>query len=180
MRLSDLKQVYRDLCKNPDFGDDLPIGSCLEAQVEENQSKLRILGTVSNSLQTEIDQKDSEVSVLKKKLSEVFDSVLNDACRTMHKFTKILVDLMKKLGFNLERVWFWRVRVKFLVTGLGLDSVKSNSSLKQLLEHVSSNPMELLSRNPTCEFSRFCEKKNIKELMHPAMESSIFSKLDQN
>jgi hypothetical protein len=241
-RLSDLKQVYRDLCKNPDFGDDLPIGSCLEAQVDENQSKLRILGTVSNSLQAEIDQKDSEVSVLKKKLSEVqkfnslsskrlcsslnlnsevlltvkvFDSVLNDACRTMHKFTKILVDLMRKArwdldlaansvhsdvdyvkrghnryaflsyvslvmykGFNLEGFGL-ESEGEVSCNKLGLDSVKSNSSLKQLLEHVSSNPMELLSRNPTCEFSRFCEKK-YQELMHPAMESSIFSNLDQN
>ncbi|KAJ6335019.1 hypothetical protein OIU78_011788 [Salix suchowensis] len=212
-KLSDLKHVYRDLCKNPDF-----------------------------ALQAEIDQKDSEVPVLKKKLSEVqkfnslsskrlcsslnlnsevlltvkvFDSVLNDACRTMHKFTKILVDLMRKAGWDLDlaansvhsdvdyvkgghnRYAFLSYVCLVMFKGFnlegfglesegevscnrfGLDSVKSNSSLKQLLEHVSSNPMELLSRNPTCEFSRFCEKK-YQELMHPAMESSIFSNLDQN
>jgi hypothetical protein len=241
-RLSDLKQVYRDMCKNPDSGDDLPIGSCLEAQVEENQSKLRIMGTVSNSLQAEIDKKDCEVSALKKKLIEVqksnsllskrllsslnlnsevlltvkvFDSVLNDACRTMHKFTKILVDLMRKAGWDLDLaansvhsdvgyVKRGHNRYAFLsyvclgmfkgfdLEGFGLKSdgeilcnghdsvsVKSNSALKQLLEHVSSNPMELLSMNPTCEFLRFCEKK-YQELIHPTMESSIFSNFDQN
>ncbi|XP_073260339.1 protein GRAVITROPIC IN THE LIGHT 1 isoform X2 [Populus alba] len=241
-RLSDLKQVYRDMCKNPDSDDDLPIGSCLEAQVEENQSKLRILGTVSNSLQAEIDKKDCEVSALKKKLIEVqksnsllskrllsslnlnsevlltvkvFDSVLNDACRTTHKFTKILVDLMRKAGWDLDLaansvhsdvgyVKRGHNRYAFLsyvclgmfkgfdLGGFGLESdgeilcnghdsvsVKSNSALKQLLEHVSSNPMELLSRNPTCEFLRFCEKK-YQELIHPTMESSIFSNFDQN
>ncbi|KAJ6872601.1 hypothetical protein NC651_031660 [Populus alba x Populus x berolinensis] len=241
-RLSDLKQVYRDMCKNPDSDDDLPIGSCLEAQVEENQSKLRILGTVSNSLQAEIDKKDCEVSALKKKLIEVqksnsllskrllsslnlnsevlltvkvFDSVLNDACRTTHKFTKILVDLMRKAGWDLDLaansvhsdvgyVKRGHNRYAFLsyvclgmfkgfdLEGFGLESdgeilcnghdsvsVKSNSALKQLLEHVSSNPMELLSRNPTCEFLRFCEKK-YQELIHPTMESSIFSNFDQN
>ncbi|CAK7347876.1 unnamed protein product [Dovyalis caffra] len=245
-RLSDLKQVYKDLRKNPDFGGDLPVGSCSEAQVEENQSKLRILGTVSNSLQAEIDQRDSEVSAMKKKLSEVqksnsllskrlcsslnlnlnlnsevlltvkvFDSLLSDACRTMHKFTKVLVDLMRKAGWDLDMaansvhpdvdyVKRGHNRYAFLsyvcleifkgfdligfglesagevlCNGHGSDSVKSNSSLKQLLEHVSCNPMELLSRKPTCEFSRFCEKK-YQELIHPTMESSIFSNLDQN
>ncbi|XP_022734248.1 protein GRAVITROPIC IN THE LIGHT 1-like [Durio zibethinus] len=52
-------------------------------------------------------------------------------------------------------------------------------SLKQLLEHVSSNPMELLRRNQNSEYSRFCEKK-YQDLIHPTMESSIFSSLDQN
>ncbi|KAJ6320550.1 hypothetical protein OIU78_015857 [Salix suchowensis] len=187
-RLSDLKQVYRDMCKNPDFGDDFPFGSCLEAQVEENQSKLRILGTVSNSLQAEIDKKDSEVSALKKKLIEVFHSVLTDACRAMHKFTRILVDLMRKAGWDLDlaansvhsdKGLVWRVRARFLCNGHDSVSGKSKSSLKQLLEHVSSNPMELLNRNPTCEFLRFCEKK-YQELIHPTMESSIFSNFDQN
>ncbi|CAI0383266.1 unnamed protein product [Linum tenue] len=38
--------------------------------------------------------------------------------------------------------------------------------------------MELLRSNPTSEFSRFCEKK-YQELIHPAMESSLFCNLDQ-
>ncbi|MBA0795410.1 hypothetical protein Gohar_006274 [Gossypium harknessii] len=56
---------------------------------------------------------------------------------------------------------------------------KGTCSLKQLLEHILSNPMELLSRNQSCEFSRFCEKK-YQDLIHPTMESSIFSNLDRN
>ena len=35
---------------------------------------------------------------------------------------------------------------------LGLEK---NVSLKQLVEPVACNPMELLSKNPNCEFSRF-------------------------
>lgn len=248
-RLSDFKKLYRDLCTRPDLGTDLPVGSCLEAQVQENQSKLRVLGTVSNSLQAEIDKKDNEVSILRESLGElqkynsklstrlsgnfnvnknlgfscevlltfrVFESVLLDACRTMHKFTKILVDLMRKAGWDLElgansvhsgieyakrghnRYAFLSYvclgmfrgfdskefgldgrETDELCNGHVVDSVKANGSLKQLLEHVSNSPMELLSRNPSSDFSRFCENK-YQELIHPTIESSIFSNLDQN
>jgi hypothetical protein len=60
-----------------------------------------------------------------------------------------------------------------------LDLNGRNSCLKQLLEHVSSNPMDLLGIHPGCEFSRFCEMK-YERLIHPSMESSIFVDLDQN
>ncbi|XVF73434.1 hypothetical protein PTKIN_Ptkin12aG0201500 [Pterospermum kingtungense] len=236
-RLSDLKRFYREFRKNPDFEAGLSsIGSCLEAQVQENQSKLRTLETVSNRLQEDIDEKDNEVSSLRKKLAEiqwgntklskklsgnlnsacdilltvkVFDSVLHDACRATHKFCKILICLMRKAGWDLDLVANsvypnidyakkGHTRFAFLsyvclgmfrgfnVKGFDLSeneplSNGSNSicSLKELLEHVSSNPLELLSRNQNCEYSRFCEKK-YQELIHPTMESSIFCNLDKN
>ncbi|KAL4599826.1 hypothetical protein ACB092_11G155200 [Castanea dentata] len=240
-RLSEYKQFYKDLVKNPDFGADLGIGSCLEAQVQENQSKLRTLGTFSNRLQSEIDQKDNEVLALKKKLGEihksnlklskklsgnfdsscevflsvrVFDSVLHDACRATHRFTKILIELMTKAmwdldlaansvyldieyakkghnryaflsyvclgmfrGFDLEG--FGLGENDIVCNGHVLNSEKNGTSMKQLLEHVSSNPMELLSRNQSCDFSKFCENK-YQELINPTMESSIFSNLAHN
>ena len=240
-RLSEFKQFYKDLVKNPDFGADLGIGSCLEAQVQENQSKLRTLGTFSNRLQSEIDQKDNEVLALKKKLGEihksnlklskklsgnfdsscevflsvrVFDSVLHDACRATHRFTKILVELMTKAmwdldlaansvyldieyakkghnryaflsyvclgmfrGFDLEG--FGLGENDIVCNGHGLNLEKNGTSMKQLLEHVSSNPMELLSRYQSCDFSKFCENK-YQELINPTMESSIFSNLAHN
>eukprot|EP00257_Ricinus_communis_P024402 XP_015584596.1 protein GRAVITROPIC IN THE LIGHT 1 [Ricinus communis] len=246
-RLADLKQLYGDMCKNPDSGADLGIGSCLEAQVQENQSKLRVLGTVSDHLQEEIDRKDNEVFELRKTLSDiqrsnfklskrltgnfnlnssscdvllsarVFDSVLKDACKATHKFSKILIELMRKAGWDLglaansvhadiqyaktghNRYAFLSyvclgmfrgfdlkgfgleedVDAEILGNGHNSDSMKTKGSLKQLLEHVSSSPVELISRNPGCEFSKFCEKK-YQELVHPTMESSIFSNLDHN
>ncbi|KAJ9188475.1 hypothetical protein P3X46_003831 [Hevea brasiliensis] len=243
--MSDFKQFYVDLCRNPDFGAALPIGSCLEAQVQENQSKLRVLGIVSDHLQAEIDRKDNEFSALRKKLGDiqksnsklakrlsgnlnlpsscdvllsvrVLDSLINDACRATHKFTKILIDLMRKAGWDLDLAAnSVHADIEYAKTGhnryaflsyfcLGMfrgfdlksfgldegdteilsnghisDSDKTHSSLKQLLEHVSSSPVELLHRNHNCEFSRFCEKK-YQELVHTTMESSIFSNLDQN
>ncbi|KAL5571574.1 hypothetical protein UlMin_021171 [Ulmus minor] len=239
-RLSEFKRFYVDFCRNPEFDSDLPIGSCLEAQVEENQSKLRTLGTVSNRLQAEIDQKDNEVVALRKKLDEihksnlklskrlsgnlgsscdvllsvkVFDSLLHDACRLAHKFTKILIELMRKAGWdldlavnlvhpNIDYAKKAHYRYAFLsYVSLGIfrgfnskhfggsengalsnghvsDSDKKSTSLKQLLEHVSSNPLELLSREPSCEFSKFCESK-YQEIIHPTIESSIFSNLDR-
>ncbi|XWS35662.1 hypothetical protein CRYUN_Cryun20dG0015900 [Craigia yunnanensis] len=233
-RLSDLKRFYREFRKNPNFEAGLSLGSCLEAQVQENQSKLRTLETVSNRLQEEIDEKDNEVSTLRKKLAEiqwantklskklsgnlnsacdvlltvrVFDSVLHDAYRATRKFSKILIDLMRKAGWDLDLVANsvypdidyakkGHNRFSFLsyvclgmfrcfdFEGFGLSENEplcngGTCSLKQLLEHVSSSPMELLSRNQNSEYSRFCEKK-YQELIHPTMESSIFSNLDQN
>lgn len=243
-RLSDFKKFFRDFCRSPDFvdsGDDLAIGSRLEHQVEENQSKLRTLGTVSDRLQEEIDLKDNQVAALRKQLGEirnsnakiskklsnnlnssfdvlltvrVFDSVLHDACRTTHNFTKILIDLMRKAGWDLDLaanyVYYDIDYVKkghnryaflsYICLGMfrGFDSEgfgfseneimcnghksesgKSTTSMKQLLEHVSCNPLEMISRDHKCEFSKFCERK-YQELIHPTMESSIFSNLDQN
>ena len=237
-RLSELKRFFRE----SEFGSGLGVGSCLEAQVQENQSKLRNLGTTSNRLQTEIDHKDSEVEALRKKLGEiqetnfrlsqrlsgtlnssccevllsvrVFDSVLHDACRLTHRFTKILISLMGKAGWDLDLAAnlvhpdvgyaknahnryaflsyvclgmfrgfdskdFGLVEDEVLCNGHESELDKSNVSLKQLLEHVSSNPMELLSRDQTCEFSRFCESK-YQEIIHPTMESSMFSNFDRN
>ncbi|KAI4354820.1 hypothetical protein L6164_003653 [Bauhinia variegata] len=240
-RLSEFKRFYKDCCKNPDFDSDFPIGSCLEAQVEEKQSKLRTLGTVSNRLQAELEQKHDEVSALRNRLEEIhksniklskklcgnlnsssevlltvrgFDSLLHDASRTTHKFTKILISLMRKAGWDLDLVAntvypniqyakkghnqyallsyvclemfqgfdsedFGLSESEIMSNGHALNSEKKDISLKQLLEHVSSNPMELLSIHPSCDFSKFCEHK-YQRLIHPTMESSIFVNLDQN
>ncbi|KAI4303546.1 hypothetical protein MLD38_039157 [Melastoma candidum] len=52
-----------------------------------------------------------------------------------------------------------------------------NDSLKRLLEHISGNPMEVLSMDSGCEFARFCESK-YRELINMSMESNIFGYLD--
>ncbi|KAM1811110.1 hypothetical protein ACFX12_027785 [Malus domestica] len=213
-RLSEFKQFYRDFCTSWDSSSNLPIGSCLEAQVQENQSKLRTLGTMSNRLQTEIDQKDNEVTGLRKKLGEIQKSNVNLSKRLTRRLTKILITLMEKAEWDLDLAanlvhpdvdYVKRAHNRYTFLsyvylgmfkgfdskGFGLDEEevscnghgpdvdKKNASLKQLLEHASSNPMELLSRNQNCEFSRFCESK-YQEIIHPTMESSIFSNLDQN
>eukprot|EP00268_Persea_americana_P040396 TRINITY_DN40107_c1_g1_i1.p1 TRINITY_DN40107_c1_g1~~TRINITY_DN40107_c1_g1_i1.p1 ORF type:complete len:470 (-),score=76.80 TRINITY_DN40107_c1_g1_i1:964-2373(-) len=117
---------------NPSRESDRPLVSHLEAQVQENQSLLRTFDTVINRLQSDIDRKDGEAWVLKKQLESVettnerlskrledfdaasssssefllsvslFESVLQDACRAAHRFTKILIDLMKEAGWDLD------------------------------------------------------------------------------
>lgn len=252
-RLSECKKFY---C-NPNLYSNFPFGSSLEAEVEENQSKLRTLGTVSNRLQLELEKKHDEVFLLRRQLSEiqkgnvslskklcssnvdsglslgvglnlkpscdvllsirVFDSLLHDASRAAHKFTKILIGLMRKAGWDLglaakavhpgvvysKKGHNQYALLSYVCLGMfqGFDSVcfglslkrkeeengdlcdldlkGRDSCLKNLLEHVSSNPMELLGIHPGCEFSRFCEMK-YERLVHPSMESSIFIDLDQN
>ncbi|KAK7256587.1 hypothetical protein RIF29_30041 [Crotalaria pallida] len=231
-RLSELKNFYKDFLRSPETRPDLvQIGSCLEAQVEENQSKLRTLGTVSNRLQLELEQKHEEVSALRRKLDEVnkgnmklskklcgnldpncdvlltvrvFDSLCQDASRAAHKFTKILIGLMRKARWDLglaasavhPNVEYAKkghnqyALLSYVCLGMfqGFDSLGfganvesevKGGSLKQLLEHVSSNPMELLSLHPGYDFSNFCERK-YEGLIHPSMESSIFVDLDGN
>ena len=149
----------------------------------------------------------------------VFDSLLHDACRATHKFTKILIGLMRKARWDLglaanavhpdveyaKKGHNQYALLSYVCLGMfqgfdsrsfgvnsnegdeqydeeasdSLDLERKNGSLKQLLEHVSSNPMDLLGIHPSCSFSRFCEHK-YERLIHPSMESSIFVDLDQN
>ncbi|EOA25960.1 hypothetical protein CARUB_v10019349mg [Capsella rubella] len=234
-KLSDLKHFYRNYRHSLDFESDLAIGSCLESRVQENQSKLRALETVSNRLQAEMDAKDLQVWSLRNKLGEihksnsklsrrlssnssldvllslrVYESLLYDAFKATQKFTKILIELMEKAGWDLDlaaksvhpEVDYAKkghnryALLSYVCLGMfrgfdgegfdlnEIDNVASDvssvdSSLRELMQHVSSNPMELLDRDKDCAFSRFCDKK-YHELIHPNMASSIFSNMDQN
>ncbi|KVH89207.1 protein of unknown function DUF641, plant [Cynara cardunculus var. scolymus] len=199
------------------------------AQVNENQNKLRALETMFNRLQSDIDGKDDKVLMLKKQLGEtedcnsklsmklsknlkppngflptirVFDSMLRDACRSSHRFTKLLIQLMKKAGWDLGLAANYvhpdvgyvkkgHNRYAFLsYVSLGMfqgfdsenfglaENVASNDNSMELFEHVLVNPLETLNKNPSCAFSKFCERK-YEELVHPTMESSIFKNLDR-
>uniref|UniRef100_A0A1J3H9I0 Uncharacterized protein n=1 Tax=Noccaea caerulescens TaxID=107243 RepID=A0A1J3H9I0_NOCCA len=236
-KLSDLKQFCRNYRQSLDFEPDLAIGSCLESRVQENQSKLRALETVSNRLQAEMDAKDLQVWSLRNKLGEiqksnsklskrlsansnsssstdvllsvrVYESLLRDSFKATQKFTKILIELMEKAGWDLDlaagsvhpEIDYAKkghnryALLSYVCLGMfrgfdgqGFDLEEndeeemccSDSSLRELMQHVSSNPMELLDRDKDCGFSRFCDKK-YHELIHPNMESSMFSNMDQN
>ncbi|KAF5811772.1 putative protein gravitropic in the light 1 [Helianthus annuus] len=228
-KLYDLRGLYIDSRKNPDFNVDFTSGSCLEAQVNENQSKLRALETMFNRLQSDIDGKDDKVSILRKQLGEieegnaklsmrlskslkppngflprirVFDSMLRDACRSAHRFTKCLIQLMKKAGYDLDvaasyvhpdvgyvkkghhRYAFLSYVCLGMFQGFETDNFGlvgyegSNDNSMELFEHVSVNPLETLNKNPDFPFSKFCERK-YEQLVHPTMESSIFKNVDR-
>ncbi|KAL8119210.1 protein GRAVITROPIC IN THE LIGHT 1 [Apium graveolens] len=242
-KLYEVRNLYKESRLNPhfDFDVNLLVGSCLEAQVQENQSKLRALGTMVNRLQFDIDCKDDEVLVCRKKLSEVelcnyklskrlssylkvngsrgtellltvrvFESMLVDVGKSMRRFSKLLIGLMRKAGWDLDLAANSVCHVEYakkehnkfaflsyvclamfqgfdlrdfglegsegFFDGYGLGKGDS-SCMKELLEHVSGVPMEILSRNPKCEFSKFCERK-YEQIIHPTMESSIFRNFD--
>ncbi|KAL2511456.1 Plant protein of unknown function (DUF641) [Abeliophyllum distichum] len=249
-KLTEMKNIYKNF-KTRSSGlpgeFEFPAGSYLEFQVQENQSKLRALETMVNSLQSEIDVKDEDVLVLRKKIDKiwgfnvnlskqlelkkgkmdagtdvlltirVFEAMLNDSVKSLRCFTKLLIDLMRRAGWDLEKAaysvysdidyakkgHFRYVFLSYVCLGMfrnfdlndfglgdsqvmcngngsinGETSTIHNGYLRELIEHVASNPMEILSKNPKCEFSRFCEKK-YEELIHPTMESSLFSNLDR-
>lgn len=236
-----MKSLYKDFRKNPSCNIDVFVGSELEFQVQEHQSKLRVLETMVNQLLSYMESKDEEVSVLRKKLDKiqdfsmclsrklevkddekmnnsnevlctvrVFESMLRDSIKSANKFCKLLMELMKRAGWDLEKAansvysdvnYAEKEHHKYaflsyiclgMFKGFDLDDFglcdeeilsnglvlgENNDYLKQLLEHVSCNPMETLSKNPSCAFSRFCEKK-YEQIIHPTIESSIFRNLD--
>lgn len=241
LKLAEMKRTFLDLMKNVSLDVDFGGGcSFLEFQVQENQNKLRALETMVNQLQSDIDCKDDQVLILRKKLDKVegvnkeilkrlgffrydkdieikftfrvFDCMLSDCVKALRCFTKLLIDLMRKADWDLEKaansVYSDVVYAKgehnkyvflsyislamfrgFNLDDFGVDveevDCNGNGSVlskdvcrKALIEHASCNPMEVLGKNPTCNFSRFCEKK-YEQLIHPSMESSMFSNVDK-
>ncbi|KAL3369133.1 hypothetical protein AABB24_009771 [Solanum stoloniferum] len=239
-KLTEMKSLYKDFRRNPSCNIDVLMGSELEFQVQEHQSKLRVLETMVNQLLSYIESKDEEVSILRKKLDKiqdsnlslskklgveneksnssttevlctvrVFESMLRDSIKSVNKFSKLLMELMKRASWDLDKAAnsvysdvnyaekehhkyaflsyiclgmfkgfdledFGLCDKEMLSDGLISDE---NDYLKQLLEHVSCNPMETLSKNPSCAFSRYCDKK-YEQIIHPTIESSIFRDLD--
>ncbi|KAK4352961.1 hypothetical protein RND71_028479 [Anisodus tanguticus] len=232
-KLTEMKNLYKEFRRNPSCDIDVLVGSELEFQVQEHQSKLRVLETMVNQLLSYMETKDDEVSILRKKLDKlqdfnlglsrklgikneklnngkevlctvrVFESMLHDSIKSANKFSKLLMELMKTAGWDLEKAansvysdvnYAEKEHHKYaflsyiclgMFKGFDLEDFGlcdeeisgENDYLKQLLEHVSCNPMETLSKNPSCAFSRFCEKK-YEQIIHPTIESSIFRNLD--
>ncbi|GER31223.1 hypothetical protein STAS_07206 [Striga asiatica] len=242
-KLAEMKSLYRDSKKGSGSGGgfDFPAGSFLEFRVQENQSKLRVLETMVNSLQSQMDAKDDEASDLRKKLDKirvcnvelsrklgvkrgnagfdvlltirVFEAMLADSVKSVRCFVKLLMNLMQRAGWDLEKaansvysgVDYWKkghyryAFLSYVCLGMFHDFDKSdfglcndelicnencdvvdeqNGSMRQLIEHVTIHPMEILSMNTKCGFSIFCERK-YEELVHPTMECSIFRHLDR-
>ncbi|XP_020247803.1 uncharacterized protein LOC109825362 [Asparagus officinalis] len=103
-----------------------------QARVQENQTLLRTFETVFNRLQADIDRKDAETAALKQRLKEseavnskltrklksnclptvdkvepllsvgLFDSVVKDCCRSMHRLSKLLIRLTNKSGWDFD------------------------------------------------------------------------------
>lgn len=133
-RLSELKHAYSNGSQSQNPNPCLPLSAHLDAQVQENQSLLRTFETVVNRMQSDIDLKDVEAAELKQRLQQsetanallerrlehacslpdkrvegmltvgVFNSVLKDSCQSAHRFTRALVDLLKKSKWDLELV----------------------------------------------------------------------------
>ncbi|KMZ76437.1 hypothetical protein ZOSMA_101G00210 [Zostera marina] len=127
-RLSDLKGAYTKSNSNVPL-----LLSESESQVQENQSILRMLETVFNRLQSDIDDKEARVEVLKRDLKEmekynstldtrlkdippstnrdslflqlsVFEAVLKESWKEARRFTKLLIHHMKRSGWELDLV----------------------------------------------------------------------------
>lgn len=217
--------------------------SFLQAQVQENQTLLRTFETVFNRLQAEIDCKDAEAAALRQRLKEseatnstlvrrlkreslpavekieallsvgLFDSVVRDCCRSVHQFSKLVIGLMKKLGWDVHSAASSMypgidyakpghcryALLSYICLGMfdGFDSdafccemgeigsesidvsVRRRNSLRRFIEHLAVDPLELVKRNPDCNFAKFCESK-YEQLINKCIESCIFGNLAKN
>ncbi|XP_051121350.1 protein GRAVITROPIC IN THE LIGHT 1-like [Andrographis paniculata] len=223
-KLAELKSFYNRPGSNRRRSD-FPATSYLEFQVQENQSKLRALETIANSLQSQIDAKDEELNARRKELDQikasytelsrraaaptvveqrfltigVFSAMVGDAVKSLRCFTKLLIDLMHKAGWDLENVSNYihpdinyaknghcryaylsyvcmRMFQNFDKKDFGLSDAQTavDSYWQQLVDHISKDP----NSNPNKSFLQFCQRK-YEVLIHPTMESSIFSNLDR-
>ncbi|KAH0928228.1 hypothetical protein HID58_013955, partial [Brassica napus] len=113
-------------------------------------------------------------SKLSKRLSEnssdvvlsfrVYESMLRDVVKGVKKFTSVLIELMEKAGWGLdlaevdyaEKGHNRYALLSYVCLGMfrGFDDDEESYSLRELMQHVSSNPMELLERDKDCAFSR--------------------------
>ncbi|KAK9103193.1 hypothetical protein Sjap_020447 [Stephania japonica] len=137
-----------------------------------------------------------------------FELVLRYACKWVHRFSKLLIHLMRKVGWDLDlaansvhpdveysKIGHSRYAfLSYVCLGMfrGFDSegfgvemedgivdVRKENSLRRFFEHCTGDAMEILSKDPNGGFARFCETK-YQQLIHPTMESSLFKGLDQN
>uniref|UniRef100_A0A452YJ11 Uncharacterized protein n=1 Tax=Aegilops tauschii subsp. strangulata TaxID=200361 RepID=A0A452YJ11_AEGTS len=119
--------------------------------------------------------------------ASVFDSVLRDALRVAHRFTRALAEhghcryaLLSRVCLSMfdgfDSYQFGGTSDAAALEGIEL-AVRRNESLQQFIEHSDADPMELMSSSPDCEFSQFCDRK-YKQLIHPGIESSLFGNPD--
>ncbi|XP_021756312.1 protein GRAVITROPIC IN THE LIGHT 1-like [Chenopodium quinoa] len=209
-KLRALKSVFNRLQSEIDVKDE-EVSSLRQKLEGLNRVNSRLSKRLSLGSSREEEEEGSEVLLTVR----VFDRMLCEAFSYSHRFTKVLIGLMKKAHWDLDLVassvysgvdYVKKAHNRYALLsyvclrmfqgfdledfGLGKEGGvcnghvtsskgEENVSLQQLKEHVSVNSMEILRKNPNCEFSKFCERK-YQELIHPTMESSIFNNLDQD
>ncbi|ONK71646.1 uncharacterized protein A4U43_C04F10870 [Asparagus officinalis] len=135
----------------------------------------------------------------------LFSSSAETVCKSIHDFSKPLINMMKAAGWDLDAaahaidpavVYGKRAHKKYafeshicqkMFSGFQEESfcvesghlnVSSENFFHQFLAVRAMDPLDILSQSPDSVFGKFCRSKYLV-VVHPKMENSFFGNLDQ-
>ncbi|XP_058084637.1 protein GRAVITROPIC IN THE LIGHT 1 [Magnolia sinica] len=181
----------------------------LQQQIQEsNQRRMKLEKSLK---QRGLQGKESEESEVENGFfsmeltPSLFSSAVEATYKSIHDFSKPLINLMKAAGWDLDAaagaiqpdaVYMKRAHKKYafeshicqrMFSGFHEESfsVKSDdltfskdSFFHQFLALRAMDPLDVLSQNPDSIFGKFCRGKYLS-VIHPKMEASFFGNLDQ-
>ncbi|MQM14953.1 hypothetical protein Taro_047888, partial [Colocasia esculenta] len=180
----------------------------LQQKIQEaNQKKLKLEKKLKQrGLLAKEPEESEEHSFFSVELtSDLFSSIVELAYRSIHDFSKPLINMMKAAGWDLDAaansiepgvIYARRVHKKYafecficqrMFSGFQEESfsvdvgdmtVSSEGFFHQFLAIRSMDPLDVLSQNPDSVFGKFCRNKYLL-VIHPKMEGSFFGNLDQ-
>lgn len=181
----------------------------LQQQIQEsNQRKLKLEKKLKQRGLLSKEQEETEVenNFFSVELTPaLFSSAVETAYRSIHDFSKPLINMMKAAGWDLDAaahaidptvVYGKRAHKKFafeshicqkMFSGFQEESfsvdagnlnVSSEGFFHQFLAVRAMDPLDVLSQSPDSLFGKFCRSKYLM-VVHPKMETSFFGNLDQ-
>ncbi|KAJ7950955.1 IRK-interacting protein-like [Quillaja saponaria] len=136
---------------------------------------------------------------------DLFTSAVETASKSIHDFSKPLINMMKAAGWDLDAaansiepdvVYAKRPHKKYafethicqkMFSGFQQESfsiktdnlaISKESFFHQFLALKEMDPLDMLGQNPDSIFGKFCRSKYLL-VVHPKMEASFFGNLDQ-
>ncbi|WOL09642.1 IRK-interacting protein-like isoform X1 [Canna indica] len=201
-----------------------------ETMVKKFQSQIQTRDSEIVQIQQQIQESDQIKLKLEKKLKQrgllskeaegvgeennffsveltpgLFSSAVDTAYKSIHDFSKPLINMMKAAGWDLDAaanaiepavVYSKRVHKKYafeshicqkMFSGFQEENFSMEPSnisgshesfFHQFLAVRSMDPLDILSQNPDSVFGKFSRKKYLM-VVHPKMEASFFGNLDQ-
>lgn len=181
----------------------------LHQQIQEStqrKSKLEKKLKQRGLLSKEPEDFDEENNFFSVELSpNLFSSSVETAYKSIHDFSKPLINMMKAAGWDLDAaaqaiepaaVYSKRAHKKYafeshicqkMFSGFQEESfsidagnvhVSTESFFHQFLAVRAMDPLDILSQSPDSVFGKFCRNKYLM-VVHQKMESSFFGNLDQ-
>ncbi|KAK8945966.1 hypothetical protein KSP40_PGU008104 [Platanthera guangdongensis] len=179
----------------------------LQKQIQDSQQrkakfekKLKQRGLLS------VDPEDGSEDFFSIELTpSLFASAVETAYKSIHDFSKPLINMMKAAGWDLDaaaraidpsvvyarrahKKYAFEVHIcqrmflRFQEANFGTDTgdldMSGEGFFRQFLAIRSMDPLDVLTQNPDSVFGRFCRNKYLS-VVHSKMESSFFGNVDQ-